>query len=211
MSTWASTCFKLLKFESILKLNKTRCKQTYTKSAEPNFSMHSNFPTRITTDVNLTMAIFSHVDLKQMNLPHTNRNFSSSDISRPTHQCCKNAPRSLGYGALGSSVYVYILWINTWQSNSIFIGNIPAIYKTRKICEHEITHTSWIKLEKCPANFTAHNPCTTCIILPCQAYFFLVNAPFIWVHACLIKAIAWKSDLSNLSFRSLVTLSHARR
>lgn len=47
-------------FESILKLNKTRCKQTYTKSAEPNFSMHSNFPTRITTDVNLTIETESY-------------------------------------------------------------------------------------------------------------------------------------------------------
>ena len=127
-----------------------------------------------------------------MNLPHTNKNFFLPISPDPRINAVNT-----------HLVYVYILWINTWQNNSIFIGNIPAIYKTRKICEHEITHTSWIKLEKCPANFTAHNPCATCHVKP--IFFFLVNAPFIWVHACLIKAIAWKSDLSNLSFRSLVT------
>lgn len=64
LSIWASTCFKLLKyrlvhilnaFENILKLNKTRQRQTYTKGAEPNFNMHSNLPKRITTDVRFTI------------------------------------------------------------------------------------------------------------------------------------------------------------
>ena len=46
----------------------------------------------------------------------------------PTHiKSVKNAPKSLGYGALGSSFYVY-----KWQSNSILIGNIPAVCKQGK-------------------------------------------------------------------------------